>query len=78
MAEANRPGQEGENEGEGSRSADRQYREELRKHIEKGHVEEEAEAAKKDVESSPEEFRRAEDEGKSHSAGEAPGDPDRI
>jgi len=78
MADAERPGPGSENEGEGSRSADQRYRADLEKHLEKGHVQEEAEKARKDVESSPEEYRRAEDEGKRHSAGEAPGDGDKI
>ncbi len=78
MADAERPGQEGENEGEGSRSGDRQYRAGLKEHLRKGHVEDEAEQARKDVESKPEEYRQAEEAGKSHSAGEAPGDADKI
>ncbi len=78
MADAERPGTESENEGEGSRSADQQYRTDLRKHLEKGHVPEEAEKAREDVEASPEEYRRAEEQGKRRSAGEAPGDPDKI
>ncbi len=76
MAEQPRP--ETENEGEGSRSADQEYREGVREHLEKGHVQDEAERARKEVESSPEEYRKAEEAGKSRSAGEAPGDPDRI
>ena len=78
MTESERPGQVGENEGEGSRSADQAYREGVRKHLEKGHVEEEAEKARRDVEASPEEYRRAEKEGESRSAGEAEGDADKI
>ncbi len=78
MAESERPGQAGENEGEGSRSADQEYREGIREHLEKGHVEDEAEKARKDVEANPEEYRRAEEEGKSRSAGEAERDPERI
>ncbi len=78
MAEAERPGQGEGNEGEGSRSADQQYRAGVKEHLEKGHVEDEAEKARKDVESSPEEYRKAEEEAKSHSAGEAPGDAEKI
>jgi hypothetical protein len=78
MTDAEQPGPESENEGEGSRSADREYREGVRKHLEKGHVQDEAEKASEDVDSSPEEYRKAEEAGKSHSAGEAPGDTDRI
>jgi Fe2+ or Zn2+ uptake regulation protein len=61
-------------EGEGSRSADRNYREGVRETVRRGQVEEDAEQARKDVEASPDEYRRAEDEGKSRSAGEAPRD----
>lgn len=78
MAEAERPGPEGENEGEGSRSADQEYRAGVRRHLEEGHVEDEAEQARKEVESRPEEYRRAEETGKSRSAGEAPGDAEKI
>jgi hypothetical protein len=62
------------NEGEGSRSADRRYREGIAKHLEKGTVEQEADAARRDVEANPEEYRRAEEEGKRHSAGDLPSD----
>ncbi len=78
MAEADRPGSVDQNEGEGSRSADQQYREGIRKHLEEGHVDEEAEKAREDVEASPEEYRRAEEEGKRHSAGDDPEDAKRI
>jgi hypothetical protein len=61
-------------EGEGSRSADRHYREGVEKTVRKGHVDEDAERARRDVEERPEEYRRAEEEGKSKSRGEAPGD----
>ena len=63
-----------ENEGEGSRTAAREYNEGVQHTLEKGRVAEDAEAARQEVESNPEEFRRAEEEGKRHSAGEAPGD----
>lgn len=62
------------NEGEGSRSADRHYREGVKETIRRGHVEEDAERARRDVEANPEEYRRAEHEGRERSAGEAPGD----
>jgi hypothetical protein len=75
MAENERPGRgAGENEGEGSRSADRRYREGVQRTVRQGHAEEDAERARRDVEADPEAFRRAEEEGKRHSAGEAPGD----
>ena len=66
-----------ENEGEGSRTADRRYREGIAEHLRKADVEEEAERAARDVDANPEEFRRAEEEGKKRSAGEAPGDLER-
>ena len=62
------------NEGEGSRSADRRYREGVKETVKRGHVEDDAERARRDVEANPEEFRRAEDEGRERSRGEAPGD----
>ena len=65
------------NEGEGSRSADRRYREGVQRTVRKGHVEEDAERARREVEANPGEHRDAEEEGKSRSAGEAPGDVER-
>jgi hypothetical protein len=62
------------NEGEGSRSADQRYREGVRQTVRRGRVDEDAERAKRDVEASPEEYRKAEQEGRRPSAGEAPGD----
>lgn len=67
-------GAPGANEGEGSRTADREYREGVARTIREGHVEEDAERARKDVEADPESYRRAEEQGRSRSAGEAPGD----
>lgn len=64
----------GSNEGEGSRSADRRYREGVQRTVREGHGEQDAERARRDVESSPSEYRDAEDEGRSRSAGDAPGD----
>jgi hypothetical protein len=75
MDEKSKPGSE--NEGEGSRTADRRYREGIAEHLQKGEVEEEAERAAREVDANPEEFRRAEEEGKKRSAGEAPGDLER-
>lgn len=65
------------NEGEGSRSADRRYREGVEEHLRKGKVEEEAERAARDLDERPEELRRAEEEGRSRSAGELESDLDR-
>jgi hypothetical protein len=70
MHEKDRP----EIEGEGSRKADRRYREGVQEHLRKGHVEEEAERAAREVAERPEEFRRAEEEGKKRSAGDLPED----
>ncbi len=67
-----------ENEGEGSRSGDAQYRSGVAEHLRKGHVEQEAEQARREVEASPDEFRKAEEEGKRRSAGELEGDAEGI
>ncbi len=66
------------NEGEGSRSADERYRRGVEKTLRKGHVEQDAEQARRDVESKPDEYRRAEQEGRRHSAGDVPGDAEKI
>jgi hypothetical protein len=70
MADQEKP----QNEGEGSRSADRRYRRGVEETVRKGHVEEDAESARREVEERPEEFRRAEAEGKRRSAGDLPED----
>jgi Fur family iron response transcriptional regulator len=62
------------NEGEGSRSADRRYREGVEETVRRGQVEEDADRARRDVEARPDEYADAEREGRSRSAGEAPGD----
>jgi len=64
----------GENEGEGSRSGDAQYRAGVEDHLKHADVEEEAEEARRDVEQNPEEFRKAEEEGNRRSAGDLEGD----
>jgi hypothetical protein len=76
MAENERPGRgaEGQDAGEGSRSADRRYREGVERTLRRGHVEEDAERARREVDASPEEHREAEEQGRRPSAGEAPGD----
>ncbi len=66
------------NEGEGSRTADRQYREGVQETVRRGHVEEDAERARRDVDADPEEYRRAEEQGRSRSAGEAANDPQKM
>ena len=53
------------NEGEGNRTADRKYREDVRRHVESGAVEPAAEEAKEALEGpEAEELQRAEEEGK--------------
>ncbi len=61
-------------EGEGSRTADRSYREGLEEHLRRGNVGEEAERASKDLDEHPDELRRAEEEGKKRSAGDLESD----
>ncbi len=70
MAEADDP----RNEGEGSRSAAREYRKGVEEHLRRGNVEEEAERAARELDEHPEELRRAEEEGKKRSAGELESD----
>jgi hypothetical protein len=70
MAENEQPRDVNENEGEGTRSGDAQYRAGIEDHLRKGKIEEEAEQARRDVEASPDEFRKAEEEGKRRSAGD--------
>jgi hypothetical protein len=76
MARNERPGRgvEPRNEGEGSRSADRRYRAGVARTLQEGHATQDAERARREVDARPEEYRRAEEEGKRPSAGEAPGD----
>ena len=62
------------NEGEGSRSADRRYREGLKRTVERGDAEERAGQAAREVEENPSEFRDAEEAGKARSAGDLPSD----
>jgi hypothetical protein len=65
------------NEGEGNRTADRNYRKGVEKTVREGHAEQDAEQARREVDANPEEFERAEKEGRSRTAGEAPGDLER-
>jgi hypothetical protein len=78
MADTEKPRSEPENEGEGSRSGDAQYRAGVEEHLRRSDVEQEAEAARRDVEQNPEEFRKAEEEAKRHSAGDLPSDAEGI
>lgn len=53
------------NEGEGNRTADRKYREDVRRHVESGAVEPAAKEAREKLDGpEAEELRRAEEEGK--------------
>jgi hypothetical protein len=72
MANERRP--KDENEGEGNRTADREYRKGVEEHLRRGKTEEEAEQAREDVERRPEEYRRAEEEGRKPSRGDLPED----
>jgi hypothetical protein len=73
MAE-NEKREPGANEGEGNRTADREYREGVQRTVRRGHAEQDAEQARREVEADPGKYRQAEEEGKRRSAGEAPGD----
>jgi hypothetical protein len=72
MANERRPGPE--NEGEGSRSAAEGYRKGVEDHLRRANVEEEAERAGRAVEETPDEFRKAEEQGKKPSRGDLPED----
>jgi hypothetical protein len=76
---ADRPDDRSEdrNEGEGSRTAADRYRRGVEEHLRRGKVQEEAERAARDLDEDREALRRAEDEGKSRSAGDLPGDLER-
>ena len=64
---------ENRNEGEGNRTADRQYRQGVQDHVQHHDVQGDAQRAR-DAVDGPEgkELRRAEEEGKSHAKGEDP------
>jgi hypothetical protein len=72
MAEHDREG--AQNEGEGSRTADRNYRKGVEEHLRRGNVEEEAARAATELDERPDELREAEEEGKRRSAGDLPSD----
>lgn len=74
---ANESGRGGENEGEGNRTAAREYRKGVEEHLKRGGVEEEAERAAHDLDEHPDELRRAEEEGKRRSAGDLESDLER-
>jgi hypothetical protein len=70
QTEKRSPPIEDENEGEGSKSADRRYREHLREFEEQHDVESLGRAARQDIERDPERYRAAEEEGRKHIAEE--------
>ena len=57
-------------EGEGNKTADKQYREQASDYAKSGKVDAEARKAERDVEEHPEEYEKAVEEGKRHSAGD--------
>jgi len=66
-------GSQAANEGEGNKTADRHYRDGVKRTVESGKVEGKAKAAEKALEGSEgAELRRAEEKGKSRSHGEDP------
>jgi hypothetical protein len=66
-------GSDEDNQGEGNKSADRRYREGVRKTVESGKVDQGAKEAERAYEGGEgDALRRAEDEGKKHSHGEDP------
>lgn len=67
-----------ENEGEGSKSADRAYRHDVDEFLEKEDPSKLARQAMSDIERDPGRYAEAEQEGKRRSAGEAKADKDLI
>jgi hypothetical protein len=67
-----------ENEGEGSKSADRQYRRDVDDFLQENDPSKLARNAAADIEKDPEKYEAAEREGKSRSAGDLPSDKDVI
>jgi hypothetical protein len=72
MATGTHTGSTGGNEGEGSRTADKQYRDGVKRFLNEQDPAQLAEEAARDVEASPGEYRAAEEAGRSRSAGEDP------
>ena len=60
------------NEGEGNKTADKNYREHIREFEEQHDVESLGRSARQDIEREPEGYRAAENEGKKHAAEEDP------
>jgi hypothetical protein len=68
----------GENEGEGSKSADRAYRRDVDEFLRENDPSKLARQAASDIERDPETYEEAEKEGKRRSAGDDPADEDLI
>lgn len=66
--------QGGQNEGEGNKSADKQYREQASEFARRTDTVKTGLQAEREVESRKGEFEKAEQAGRSHSAGDLPGD----
>ncbi|HEY2747046.1 MAG TPA: hypothetical protein VGL86_20630 [Polyangia bacterium] len=67
-----------QNEGEGSKSADRQYRKDVDDFLQENDPSKLARQAQRDLERDPESYEAAEREGKKRSAGDLPADKDVI
>jgi len=67
-----------DNEGEGSKSADRAYRRDVDEFLQENDPSKLARQAASDIERDPETYERAVEEGKRRSAGENPADKDVI
>jgi hypothetical protein len=74
MADVKDPTRGDKNEGEGNKTADKQYRERASDYAKKHDTMKEATDAERDVENYRDEYERAERAGKSHSAGDTPND----
>ncbi len=68
------PRDDNDNEGEGSKTADRRYREGVEKFVEREDTEKLAREAERDVEHDAERYKRAEEEGKRRIAEDDPED----
>ena len=76
--EAVEPERSDENEGEGSKSADRAYRKDVDEFLQENNPSKLARKAADDIERDPEKYKKAEEEGKRRSAGDNPADKDLI
>jgi hypothetical protein len=74
MAGVEDPTRGEQNEGEGNKTADKQYRDRATEYAKKHDTKKEAIDAERDVENYRDDYERAERAGKSHSAGDTPND----